>query len=72
MKREERGFTLVELMIALVLFSFAIAGILSVAVSITRTFREQRRIIATEQATRAPLEFVVDVLRQASPAVPAS
>lgn len=73
MKRErapQGGFTLVELMIALLLFSFAVAGILSVAVTTTRSFREQRRIIATEQAVRAPLDFIVDALRQASPGVP--
>ena len=69
-RKSQRGFTLVELMISLVLFSFAIAGVLSVAVTITRAFREQRRVIATENAARAPLDFVVDAVRQASPGVP--
>lgn len=67
---KQRGFTLVELMISLVLFSFAVAGILSVAVTMTRSFREQRRLLAMEQSARAPLDFIVDSLRQASPGVP--
>lgn len=67
--RSQRGFTLVELMVSLVIFTFAIAGVLSVAVAMTRAFREQRQIIATENAARAPLDFIVDALRQASPGV---
>ena len=66
---DERGFTLVELMIALVLFSFAVAGVLSVAVSITRGYREQRQAINAEAAVRAPIDFLADALRQASPGV---
>ena len=41
MKRHaERGFTLIELMVSLVLFSLAIAGILSVAISMGRAYHE--------------------------------
>src|SRR5689334_20616393 len=69
MERSQRGFTLVELMVSLVIFTFAIAGVLSVAVAMTRAYREQRRVIATENAARAPLDFVVDAIRQASPGV---
>jgi len=65
----QRGFTLVELMVSLVIFTFAIAGVLSVAVAMTRAYREQRRVIQTENAVRAPLDFIVDALRQASPGV---
>lgn len=67
--RAQGGFTLVELMVALVIFTFAIAGILSVAVAMTRAYREQRTLIATENAARAPLDFIVDAIRQASPGV---
>jgi prepilin-type N-terminal cleavage/methylation domain-containing protein len=68
-KAAQKGFTLVELMVSLVIFSFAIAGVLAVAVAMTRAFREQRRVVATENAVRAPLDFIVDALRQASPGV---
>lgn len=67
--KTQRGFTLVELMVSLVIFTFAIAGVLSVAVAMTRAYREQRHVIATENAVRAPLDFVVDAVRQASPGV---
>jgi len=66
-EKSQRGFTLVELMVSLVIFSFAIAGVLSVAVAMTRAYREQRRVIATENAVRAPLDFIADAIRQASP-----
>ena len=65
----QRGFTLVELMISLVLFSFVIAGVLAVAVSMTQGYREQRAAVEAEGAVRLPLDFLVDALRQASPAV---
>jgi prepilin-type N-terminal cleavage/methylation domain-containing protein len=67
--KSQRGFTLVELMVSLLIFTFAIAGVLSVAVAMTRAYREQRRVIATENAVRAPLDFIVDAVRQASPGV---
>src|SRR6478672_7119852 len=62
-----RGFTLVELMISLVLFSIAVAGVLSVAVSMTVGFRTQRQVIAAEVAARAPIDFLADAIRGASP-----
>lgn len=65
----QRGFTLVELMMSLVIFSVAVAGILSVAVSITQGFREQRLAINAQDAARAPLDIIADALRQASAGV---
>lgn len=61
------GFTLVELMVSLVLFSFAVAGVLSVAVSMTAGYREQRQSISTEGAVRAAMDFLGDAVRGASP-----
>jgi prepilin-type N-terminal cleavage/methylation domain-containing protein len=66
---KQRGFTLIELMISLVLFSVAVAGVLSVAVSLTQGYREQRQAMAAEASVRAPLDFLADALRQASPGV---
>ena len=68
-RREQAGFTLIELMISLVLFSFAVAGVLAVAVSMTQGFREQRQAAATETSARVPVDFLTDVLRQAAPGV---
>ncbi|HUS32900.1 MAG TPA: PilW family protein [Kofleriaceae bacterium] len=71
MKQEttQRGFTLIELMISLVLFSFAVAGLLSIGVAVTQGYAEQRRALAAESAVRVPLDFLADALRQASPGV---
>ena len=66
---EQAGFTLVELMMSLVIFSVAVAGILSVAVSLTQGFREQRQAVNAQDAARAPLEIIADAVRQASPGV---
>jgi prepilin-type N-terminal cleavage/methylation domain-containing protein len=63
------GFTLVELMISLVIFSVAVAGILAVAVSLTQGFREQRQAINAQDAVRTPIDLIADALRQASPGV---
>jgi type IV pilus assembly protein PilW len=65
----QAGFTLIELMISLVLFSIAIAGILSVAVTMTNSFREQRRAVQIEDNVRSSMEFMADAIRQISPAV---
>lgn len=70
MRAPQRGFTLIELMVSLVLFSFAVSGVLAVAVSMSQGFREQRAAMAAEAAVRVPLDFLVEVLRQASPAAP--
>lgn len=64
----QAGFTLIELMISLVLFSFAVAGVLAVAVSMVNGFREQRLAFATEETARSAMNFMADALRGASPA----
>lgn len=69
-RRSQRGFTLIELMVSLVLFSFAIAGVLAVAVAMANGFREQRATIGTEGASRAAMEFLAEAVRGASPGVP--
>ena len=68
-RQRQAGFTLIELMVALVMFSFAIAGVLAVAVSMVQGYRETRGAIAAENAVRVPMDFIIDSLRQASPGV---
>jgi prepilin-type N-terminal cleavage/methylation domain-containing protein len=65
----ERGFTLVELMISLVLLGIVIGGIMTVAVTMTSSFREQRTTISGESAARNSLDFIADAIRSGSPAV---
>jgi prepilin-type N-terminal cleavage/methylation domain-containing protein len=69
-RASQAGFTLIELMISLVLFSFAIAGVLAVAVSMVNGYREQRLAVTTEGAARAAMNYLADALRGASPGVP--
>lgn len=64
------GFTLIELMISLVLFSFVIAGVLSVAVAMATGFREQRVTIGAESTARVAMDFLADAIRSSSPAMP--
>lgn len=68
-KRSQAGFTLVELMISLVLFSFAIAGVLAVAVSMAQGYRQQRQTVETEGAARNAMDYIADAIRQTSPGV---
>jgi prepilin-type N-terminal cleavage/methylation domain-containing protein len=64
-----RGFTLIELMVAIVLFSLAISGVLSIAVSLSNGRREQRGTVGAEAAARITLVAIADALRQVSPGV---
>jgi prepilin-type N-terminal cleavage/methylation domain-containing protein len=70
MKRSQGGFTLIELMVSLVVFSFAIAGVLAVAVSMSQGYRDQRANVSAEGAARVPMDFLADAIRQSSPAAP--
>jgi prepilin-type N-terminal cleavage/methylation domain-containing protein len=67
--RSQRGFTLIELMVSLTLFSLAIAGVLAVAVSMAQGYREQRQVVQTEGNARSALDFIADAIRMASPGV---
>ena len=69
-RNHERGFTLIELMVALVLFALVIAGMMSVAVSMITGYRDQEITIATESATRSTIDYLSDGLRSNSPGVP--
>jgi type II secretory pathway pseudopilin PulG len=68
-RQGQAGFTLIELMISLVMFSFAIAGVLAVAVAMAAGFREQKQAVSAEGTSRAAMEFLTDAIRGASPGV---
>ena len=65
----ERGFTLVELMISLVIFSVAMSGILSVAVTLSNAVREQRQVVGVQDSARASIDFLAEAVRGASPGI---
>src|SRR5687768_18498058 len=56
-------------MVSMTLFSLVIAGILAVAGTMARGFRDQRSVIASESAARNSLDFITDAIRSGSPAV---
>jgi prepilin-type N-terminal cleavage/methylation domain-containing protein len=68
-RSSQAGFTLIELMISLVMFSFAVAGVLAVAVAMASGFREQKQVVGAESSSRAGMEFLTDAIRGASPAM---
>ena len=70
MRQAQRGFTLIELMISLVIFSLAIASVLSVAVAMSQSFRQRRNLVAAEDNVRGAMDFLSDAIRGASPAIP--
>jgi prepilin-type N-terminal cleavage/methylation domain-containing protein len=70
MQRQQAGFTLIELMISLVIFSLAIASVLAVAVSMAQSFRQRRNLVNAEDNVRGAMDFISDALRGASPAIP--
>jgi len=67
--RAEGGFTLVELMVALSLFSVAIAGALTVAVAMTTGLKDQRTVVTAEASVRGPMDLLASTFRNASPGV---
>jgi prepilin-type N-terminal cleavage/methylation domain-containing protein len=68
-RARQAGFTLIELMISLVMFSFAIAGILAVATTLARGFRDQKVTVGAEGAARAAMDYIGDAIRGSSPGV---
>jgi len=66
----ESGFTLIELMIALVLFALVVAGMLQVAATMAAGFNEQQQTVTAEGSVRGAMEYVSEALRGVSPGVP--
>lgn len=67
--RGQAGLTLVELMVAMLLSSIAIAASLGVGYSMLNGYREQRRIEVVQRAARVSLEMLSTAVRGASPGV---
>jgi prepilin-type N-terminal cleavage/methylation domain-containing protein len=65
----QHGFTLVELMIALVISGIVVSSALAMGFSMMNSYRDHRTMVLTERAARASLDIISDALRQASPGV---
>ncbi len=68
--RGQRGMTVVELMIAVVILSVVVAAAFSVSYSIMNSYREHRRAVGVERSARGAMAVLVDAVRNASPGVP--
>ena len=68
MRRDRRGFTLVELLVVTVLGALVLAAALQVLVTNQRTYSAQNAAITGQQSTRIALEVLFNELRQVSPA----
>ncbi len=66
----QRGFTLIELMVSLVLFALVVTGMMAVAVSMISGYRDQEITISTESASRSTIDFMTNALHNASTGVP--
>ncbi len=62
---DSRGFTLIELMIALFIGLFLVAGVVTMVDFSTRTYRAQERVADAQQDARAALEIMARDIRMA-------
>ena len=68
-RARQRGFTLVELMISLVLVSLVVGLMMQSAVVILGAFREQREAMGLERAARGSIDLIAEAVRNASAGV---
>lgn len=63
--KKEKGLTIIELLVALVIFSMVIAGIYRVFVSQSRAYTVQDRVVENQQSIRSSMEVLLIDLRMA-------
>jgi prepilin-type N-terminal cleavage/methylation domain-containing protein len=68
--RGQRGFTLVELMVAMTLVTLLIGVAFQIGVVVINGFREHREAVAVQRAARSAVDLLADSVRNASAAVP--
>jgi len=65
MRRRTRGFTLMEIMIAMALTAIVTASVLAIVRTQLQTFEMQDQLVRTQQNTRAGMDFVETIVRRA-------
>jgi len=68
--RGERGLTLVELMVAMVLTTVMISVCFQISVVVLTGYRQHREAVSVQRAARGSLDLVADAVRNASAGVP--
>jgi prepilin-type N-terminal cleavage/methylation domain-containing protein len=69
-RRNQRGFTLVELMIAMVLSTIMIALSMQIAVIVLTGYRTHRQLVGVQRSARGTLDLIADRVRNSSAGVP--
>jgi type IV pilus assembly protein PilW len=67
--KAQRGFTLVELMVSMVVSMILVGAGFSMAATVMGTYRDHKRVVLIERAARVSLDIVGDAIRNASPGV---
>jgi prepilin-type N-terminal cleavage/methylation domain-containing protein len=62
-RKKEKGFTIIELLVALVIFSMVIGGTYRVFVSQSRAYTVQDRVVENQQSIRSSMEVLLADLR---------
>ena len=65
MRRRSRGFTLMEILIAMALTTIVTASVLSIVRTQLQAFEMQDQIVRTQQNTRAGMDFLESIVRRA-------
>jgi prepilin-type N-terminal cleavage/methylation domain-containing protein len=68
--RRERGFTLVELMVAMTLVTVLVAVAFQIAIVVISSHKQHRQAVAVQRAARGSLDLIADAVRNASAGVP--
>ncbi len=71
-RRGQGGFTLIELMIAMVLFAVVIGVALQITLTISQGFQTTREAQGAERGARTSLEYLSDVVRASATGAPGS
>lgn len=67
---KQGGFTMVELMVAMVLTTLLIGVMFQVSIVILKSYRQHRDAVAIQRAARSSLDLIADAVRNASAGVP--
>jgi prepilin-type N-terminal cleavage/methylation domain-containing protein len=67
---DQRGMTLIELMVAVVILGIVVSAAFGVAFSILNSYREHRRSVNVERSARGAIAVLTDAVRNGSPGVP--
>lgn len=62
-RKRENGFTVIELLVALVIFAMVIAGVYRLFVAQSRAYTVQDRVVETQQTIRSAMEVLLKDLR---------